>query len=136
MDQITFGPEVATALLQKIREISLSGRELASFADREPFLASECGVEISALEAKTILGSGIPDRIAASASEAARTGRGFFLHRSDLDGMNRLEGVISTASSRIAQKYMALESAASPAVKLGTAINVVGGVINILKTIF
>jgi hypothetical protein len=136
MDQVSFSPEVAPALLQKIREVSLSGRELASFADREPFLASECGVEISALEVKNILGSGIPDRIVASASEAARTGRGFVLYRSDLDGMNRLEGVISTASSRIAQKYMALESAASPAVKLGTAINVVGGVINILKTIF
>lgn len=136
VEQLPFGPEVAPALLRKVREVSLSGRELAAFADREPALASECGIEISALEAKTILGSGLPDRVAAVAEQASRQRTGFVLFRSDLEGINRLEGVISTASSRIAQKYMALENSGSNVQKLGTVVNTVLGVVNVFKAIF
>lgn len=136
MEQIPFGPEVASVLEKKVREVVLAGSELASFADREPFLASDCGVEISALEVRTILGSGIPDRVVATAFEAARLGRGFSISRYDLDGISRLENVISTASSRIAQKYMALEAAGSNTSKLGSAISVVSGIAGLIKTFF
>lgn len=133
MDQIQFSPEVAPALLKKVQEVMLSGGELASFADRDPFLASECGVEISALEARTILGSGTPERVVAAAVEATRLGRAFSVSRYDLDGISRLENVVSTASSRIAQKYMALEAAGSNSSKLGSAINAVAGLAGLVK---
>lgn len=136
MDQIPFGPEVAAALLQKVGEIRLSGVELSSFSDREPFLAAECGVEISALEVRSILGSGAIERLVASAENARRHGTGFSVYRSDMEGVARMEGVLSLASSRIASKYMALEASDSSVAKLGTAISVVSGIAGLFKTFF
>lgn len=114
----------------------MAGHELARFADQEPGLASQCGIEISALEAKTLLGSGMIDRLSSMAEEAARMGSGFMARRQDLECINRLEGVVSLASSRIAQKYMAMEAADSGSAKLGTAISVISGVVGLVRQIF
>jgi hypothetical protein len=136
LDQISFGPEVAAVLLQKVGQVRLSGLELSSFSDREPFLAAECGVEISALEVRSILGSGSVDRICVAAESSRKSGMGFAVSRADMELMNRMEGVIALASSRIAQKYMALEAADSSSSKLGSAISVVSGIAGLIKTFF
>jgi len=136
LDQISFGPEVAFTLLQKVGQVRLSGIELSSFSDREPFLAADCGVEISALEVRSALGSGAIERIVAAAEGARRSGMGFVVMRSDMEVIHRMEGVLSTASSRIANKYMALEAADSSSSKLGSAISVVSGIAGLIKTFF
>ncbi len=125
-------------LRRKAEQVRLAGSELAAFSDREPFLASECGVEISALEAKTILGSGTVDRVISAAAGGEQYGRGFTVSRGDLEAVHRLEGVLSLASSRIAQKYMALQGQAdgSAAHSLGSAISLVSGVVGLVKSIF
>lgn len=136
MDQVQFGPEVARALAVKVRHVGMSGAELASFGEEEPALAAECGVEIAALEARTILAGAAADRIVASADQAARLGRPFMLYEADVRAMTRLEGVVSLASARIAQRYMALEGAQSNVSKLGAVVNVVTGLAGLVRTFF
>lgn len=136
MDQVEFGPGVARALLSKVDQVRLAGAELASFGEAEPGLAAECGIEIAALEVRTILGSQAAERIMAAAQQGAQLGRGFLVQEADMRAMNRLEGVISLASNRIAQRYMALEGANSNVAKLGTVMNVVSGLAALVRTFF
>jgi hypothetical protein len=134
MEQLQFGPETAKILAMKVEHVRMAGAELASFAEREPLLASDCGVEIAALEARTILGNGSAERLAAQAAEAERTRRPYMVSRYDLEAVSRLEGVVSLASSRIAQRYMVLEAAGSNSIKLGSAISVVSGIAGLIKS--
>lgn len=136
MDQVEFGPDVARAFLSKIDQVRLAGSELASFGETEPGLAAECGVEIAALEARTILGSRAADRILMAARQGAQLGRPFAVQEADMRAMSRLEGVVSLASNRIAQRYMALEGANSNVAKLGTVVNVVSGIAGLVRTFF
>lgn len=136
MDQVALGPEVAQALARKVENAVLAGNELSSFSDREPGLAAECGVEISALEAKSILGSGAPERLFEAATLGASSGRPFLVYRADLDGMTRLEGVVSLASSRIAQTYMALEAADSAPARLGSVVGTIGAIVGLVRSFF
>jgi hypothetical protein len=136
MDQVQFGPEVARSLATKIRQMRMSGAELASFGEQEPALAAECGVEIAALEARTILAGAAADRILASAEQAAQANRPFLVHEADMRALTRLEGVVTLADSRIMQRYMALEGAESNVSKIGAAINVVSGLAGLVRTFF
>lgn len=136
MDQVEFGPDIARAFLAKIDQVRLAGAELASFGEAEPGLAAECGIEIASLEARTILGSRAADRILAAAQNSAQSGRSFMVQESDMRAMSRLEGVVSLASNRIAQRYMALEGANSNVAKLGTVVNVVSGIAGLVRTFF
>ncbi len=136
MDQVQLGSEVAEALARKVENAVLAGRELASFSDREPGLAAECGVEISALEAKSILGSGAADRLFQAALAGRGSGRPFTVFRHDLDGMSRLEGVVSLASGRIAQRYMALEASESGPARVGAVLGTIGTLVSLVRSIF
>lgn len=136
MDQVEFGPDVARAFLSKIDQVRLAGAELSSFGEAEPGLAAECGVEIAALEARTILGSHAAERILSAARQGAQLGRPFAVQEADMRAMSRLEGVISLASNRIAQRYMALEGTNSGIARLGTVVNVVSGIAGLVRTIF
>jgi hypothetical protein len=134
MEQRQFGPETARAVVMKVEHIRMSGVELASFDEREPSLASDCGIGLAALEARTILGSGAADRVIHQAMEAQRQRRPFLVGQQDWNSVMRLEGVVSLASSKIAERYMALEAAGSNSAKLGTAISVVSGIAGLIKT--
>ncbi len=136
MDQVQFGPEVARTLATKVRQVRMSGAELAAFGEQEPGLAAECGVEIAALEARTILSGLSADRLAAAADQAAQLGRPFMVYEADVRAVSRLEGVVSLASSRIAQRYMALEGAESNVAKLGSVVSVVSGLAGLVRTFF
>lgn len=136
MDQLQFGPEIARALAAKVSQVRMAGAELASFGEAEPGLSAECGVEIAALEARTILGSAAADRILSAAVHGAQLGRPFTVSEADMRAMNRLEGVLSLASNRIAQRYMALEGASSNVSKLGSVVNVVSGIAGLVRTFF
>lgn len=136
MEELQFSPDVAAALRVKVDQVRLSGSELGSFGEREPHLASECGVELASLEARSILSGGAPDRILAQATAAEGQKRPFAVYTQDLRQVERLEGLVSTAASRIAQKYMMID--AQPPAALGsisTVIGLVTGAVNLVRTL-
>lgn len=138
MDQTQFGPDAARALAAKADQIRMSGTVLTSFSEQEPHLAFECGVEMAAFEARGLLGSGAVDRVVAQALQGERTRRPFMVSDQDMKAIVRLEGVVSLAASRIAQKYMALEAEnkQSSQVQLGSVISLVTGAAALYKTFF
>jgi len=136
---VSFSPEMARVLAEKAKQVHLAGRELALFGEREPFLASDCGIEIGSLEARTILSSGATGRVYEAADAAGRAGKPVVLAAGDVEAISRLEGVLAMASSKVAQKQAALESAEGPIARIGqflglaaTAANVIGMVKQIL----
>lgn len=131
-----FGPESAKALWLKVDQIRMAGAELSSFAEKEPFLAAQCGVELAALEARAILSNGAADRILGLANQGAQQRRPFAVLDQDMRAMGRLEGVVSLASTRIAQRYMATEAEGSSSAKLGSVVSLVSGVVGLIKTFF
>lgn len=136
MDQLQFGPEAAKALWSKVDQVRMAGAELSSFSEKEPFLAAQCGVELAALEARAILSNGAADRILGLATQGAQQRRPFAVFEQDMRAMGRLEGVVSLASNRIAQRYMAMESEGSNSAKLGSVISLVSGAVGLIKTFF
>lgn len=130
---VSFGPDMARVLAEKARHVHMAGRELALFGEQEPWLASDVGIEIGSLEARTILASGATARVFEAADMAARAGKPAMLMAGDVEALSRLEGVLSMAASKIAQKQMMLEAAESPVAKIGqvlglaaTAANAIG----------
>lgn len=136
---VSFGPDMARTLAEKARYVHMAGRELALFGEQEPWLTSDIGIEIGSLEARTILASGATARVFEAADVAARTGKPAVLAEGDVEALSRLEGVLSMAASKIAQKQAMLEAADSPVAKIGqfiglaaTAANAIGMIRQIL----
>jgi len=134
---LTLNPGVAADLAQKTAYLIGAGRELASFGEEDPGLAGECGVEICSLEARTILATGVPNRVAALAGESARVGRPLTLATQDLEAVSRLEAVVAMGSSRIGQKLASLDASASaePMAKLGSLIGLATGVGGFIRSL-
>lgn len=135
-----FGPENARSLVEKVEGLGRAARELALFGETEPALAAECGVEVLALEAKSILSGGVPQRVAALAGRTALSGRPVEISGADLSALERLEGVLALASSRIERRRMELEAQAGPSV-VDRIAPVLGGIVldkafGLIKSIF
>lgn len=130
-------PRAAAHLAQKTAHLILAGRELSAFGEEDPALAGECGVEICSLEARTILSSGAPLRVAQLAGEAATTRRQVTVSSQDLETLSRLEAVVAMGSSRIGLKLATLDasSAQEPMARLGSLIGLVTGAAGLIKTI-
>jgi hypothetical protein len=132
---VSFGPDIARTLAEKAKHVHMAGRELALFGETEPFQASDCGVEIGSLEARSILSSGATARVFEAAEAASRTGKPVTLSTGDVEALSRLEGVLSMASSKIAQKQAMLEAADSPMAKIGQVLGLAATAVNVLGII-
>lgn len=128
-------PGSAATLSEKTARLIMAGRELSNFGEMDPVLAGECGVEISSLEARTILSSGVPFRVAQLASEGARSRRQVTVSSQDLEILSRLEAVVSMGSARIDLKLATLDASASqePMAKLGSMIGLATGVAGFIR---
>lgn len=134
----TFDPKTAALVADRALALQGAGAELASLGEQDPDLAGECGVEICALEARTIIASGAPSRVAAMAGEAARSGKPASILTSDLDAVSRLEGVLSLGSSRIGIKLASLDAQAAqePTARIGNLMGLATGAVGLFKTFF
>lgn len=134
----TFDPRSASILAERSAFIEGSGAVLAALGEADPGLAGECGVEVCSLEARTILATGAPGRVAALAGEAARTGKPVAVSPGDLESLSRLEAVVALGSSRIQLKLAALEAEAAqePRAQLGSLIGLATGAVGLWKAFF
>ena len=131
-------PVQAASLAERVVALAGSARELALFDETDPHLASECGVGLGALEARTILFSGAVDRVARAAAEAARSGRPATLAGEDVEAVSRLERVVALGSSMITLKLASMEAAArqEPVASVGNLIGLGTGLVGLIKSIF
>lgn len=129
-------PRSAALLAEKTAHLIVAGRELSAFGEEDPTLAGECGVEICSLEARTILSSGAPLRVAQLAGEAARSRRQVSVSSQDLETLSRLEAVVSMGSSRINLKLAAMDASASqePIARLGSLIGLATGAAGLIRS--
>jgi hypothetical protein len=132
---VSFGPDMARVLAEKARHVHMAGRELALFGEQEPYLASDTGIEIGSLEARTILSSGATARVFEAADSAARSGKPVTLMAGDVEALSRLEGVLASASSKIAQKQAMLEAQDSPMAKVGQVLGLAAAAANAIGMI-
>lgn len=130
-------PQQAADLMDRTVRLAGSARELALFGETDPFLASECGVELGALEARMILSSGAVDRVAQVAARAAQSGQRGSISADDLEALSRLEGVVALGSSKIALKMASMDAAASqePISKITNLLGLAGGAYGFIKSI-
>jgi hypothetical protein len=135
---ITVGSQEAALLGQKALDLGLSAHELAAFASQDPGLAGECGVEVNALEARTILSGGACSRLAGKCAEAAKNGRPAQVDAGDLEQLGRLEGVLALGAARISLKVSAMEAAEGQEgmAKLGSIIGLATGAVGLIKSIW
>lgn len=124
-----FGAAERKLLGDSVGRLETGARNLAGFVDQDPGLAQECGVEIGALEARTILASGAMGRL----REAALSGREILA--SDLETAKRLEGVLSLAAQRIGLKLEAMDQSERErsTSQLGAIIGTASGVISMAQ---
>lgn len=135
---VSVSPREAAVLSEVADRVMKGAWELSRFQETEPGLAGACGIEVSALEARTILGSGSVNRLRDAAAGATRTGRPTAVNSEDLDQFSRLEGVLALADSRIAQKVAEIDAGQSQegAAKLGSLIGLATGAVGLWKSIF
>lgn len=135
---VTLTPREAAVLSEVSERAERGAWELSRFQETEPGLAGECGVEVGALEARTILGGGATGRLREAAASARRTGKPVVVRREDLDQLTRLEGVLFLADSRVGLKVAAIDAGESQEgmAKLGSIIGLATGAIGLWKSIF
>ncbi|HXX94254.1 MAG TPA: hypothetical protein VEN81_11520 [Planctomycetota bacterium] len=135
---ITLSPREAGALSEVSARALQGARELSRFQETDPGLAGACGVEVGALEARTILGSGAVGRLWEAGAAAYRSGRPAVVRGEDLEALSRLEGVLALGASRIGQKVAELDGAQGEdlGAKLSGLISLATGAIGLWKSIF
>lgn len=136
---VSFGPDVARRLAEKAAFVQMAGRELSLFGETEPWLAAQVGVEIGALEARTLLAGGSAVRVGQAAEEAAMSGRPVVLAAEDLEALSRLEGVLAISKSRIDHAVGQLDARMqAPGImdSLGSVIGLATGAVGLFKTFF
>jgi hypothetical protein len=135
---VVLGPSEAVQLAEKAAALDGAARELCNFVDSDPSLAGECGVEVNAVEVRTLLMAGAPSRIFAGATQAVKFGRRMEVSTSDLEQLSRLEGVISLSASRIALKSAAMDAAQGQEgmAKLGSIVGLATGAVGLVRSFF
>lgn len=133
----SLSPEQAEFLSGRAARIAASAHWLGEFGETDPDLAGACGVEVCALEARTLLGSGLVQRIQAAAGEAVQYRRPVLLASDDLEGLARLEAAVSLGSSRISIRLAAMEVEAGQEgmAKFGGLLGLAGSVWGLVKSI-
>ena len=115
-----------TTPLDRLEGVVGSARELVAFADAEPQLAGRAGVEVLALEAKMMLRGGSLSNL-----------RQRSLGSHEFATLERLEGIVALASSRMGEcvSSMDTEAAGDPVNSLSQIIGLAGGAIGIIKSV-
>jgi hypothetical protein len=134
--ELMFSPYDAATLKSQAERISSAAGELAAFGETDPGLAAECGVEINALEARTILSGGAPARVIARTTEAIKHGRPAVLPIEDIQALSRLEAVVALGNSRISLRLASLDAEASqePFARLSGLAGLATGAIGLVKS--
>jgi len=132
-----FAPEYGSLLAQRTVGLSASARELALFGETDPDMAGACGVEVCALEARSLLASGVLSRVSAAAAAAMQKRTPLVLAAEDVETLSRLEAVVSLGSSRIDLKLAALNAEAGQEgiANVGSIIGLATGVIGFIKSV-
>lgn len=135
---VTLSIREAAILAEVAARAEKGAWELSRFQETEPGLAGECGIEVGALEARTILQAGSLGRLRETASQAYRAGRPAVVQQGDLDQLSRLEGVLSLADSRVGLKVATIDAGESQEgmAKLGSIIGLATGAVGLWKSIF
>jgi len=128
-------PGTARTLSEQAARLAGAGEELSRFNESSPDLASLCGIETAALEARLILSGGACSRVEAAA-QATLGGKPSEVYLSDVSALSRLETVVSLGESRIGARIAAFDAAAESAgsEELGSFIGLASGVIGLLKS--
>lgn len=138
MGEAAFHPAHAAALAARSRRLQEAAAELAGFAEREPELAALSGIEVAALEARSILSGGAAGRVCLSGADCAARGVPLSASRADLDALSRLEGLVVLSDARIGMRLAAMDAAERRGHLdgVGTVIGVASGAIGLIKAIF
>lgn len=138
LGEATFHPAHAAALSERSRRIEEAAAALSGFAEREPELAALSGVEIVALEARSLLSGGAARRVCLSGADCAARGVTLSASRADLDALSRLEGLVALGDARIGVRLAAMEAAEQRGRLdgVGTVIGVASGALGLIRAIF
>lgn len=133
-----FSSEDAEILGRRALEIGEGAEALSRFAQESPELAQMAGVEVSALEARSILLSGAVQRVIQVALGSAQARRPASIGAADLESMTRLETVLALSGSRIGASVQSLDQqqARGGMDTLGSVIGLASGAIGLWKAIF
>jgi hypothetical protein len=125
-------------LVERTRVLAASARVITDFDETDPDLAGACGVEVCALEARSLLGGGVLSRVSAAAAAGIQRRIPFMLAEEDVAAMDRLEGAVSRGLSRIDLKLATLNAEASQEglAKIGSLIGLATGAIGLIKSVF
>jgi hypothetical protein len=131
------GGREADALLGRASRIGAAAEDLVAFCDQDPELASLAGIEVPALEARSLLASGLVGSVSVRCSEAVRSGRPCSVSSSELDAVSRLEAVVATGAARVSQRIAALQAAEDKAIqdKVANVVSVGTGIFALVKTL-
>lgn len=134
----TFPAQEAELIGRRALELGESAQALSVFAEESPELAQMAGVEVSALEARSILRSGVIPRVAAVALGNARTGRPAVIGGPDLETISRLEAIVTLSGARIAASVNSLDQQKSRSgmESFGSMIGMATGVVGLWKALF
>lgn len=130
-------PRDAARLAERTMGLVRAARELSSFGETDPELAGACGVEICALEARTILAGGAPHRVLEAAMNGSRSGRQVGIGSGDVEMVSRLEQVIALSGSRINLQMASMDAqdAQAPLAQLGGIIGLATGAAGLIRGI-
>lgn len=132
---LQFGPGQGEAVARRAEALAGAAMAVVQLDEEDPELSSACGVEVCALEARTVLGSGVLGRVAAAASEARR-GRPFVLSSEDVQALDSLARAVSRADTRIGLKRAALDAEASQEgiARFGGLLGLATGAVGFVKS--
>lgn len=105
-----------------------AGRALAELGEGEPFLAADLGLEVSSLEARLLLGSGMLERIGRFGVRAGPV---------DLGRLERLETLVTLADARVAERLAAIEAkdGSNTWQSIAGAVSLAGGIVSIARQV-
>lgn len=134
----TFSAEEAEVLGRRAVELGESAEALSLFAQESPELAQLAGVEVAALEARSILRSGAIHRVVATAMGSARIRRQAQIAAPDLESMTRLEAVVQLSGARINASVQSMDQQGSRGRfdTLGSIIGLASTAVGLYKALF
>ena len=131
------GEREADVLLGRVKRIGAAAADLVAFSDQDPELASLSGIEVPSLEARTLLSGGLVGAVSSRCAESLRSGRPCSISSAELDAVSRLEAVVATGATRVAQRIAALEDSEKKALQdhIGGVVSIGTGIVALVRTL-
>lgn len=133
MDSVAIVRGEAPFLASRAEALELAAREIFSFVEREPELASQASIEVPAFEARAIFRRGATRRIMTAAMRGHTS-----VAREDLEDLSRLETLSSVTMTRL-ESFGASMGEADRSINISRLSEVVGlaaTAIGIVKSVF